>query len=361
MTSRIGKIGIAATAVALLIAAGVFLPDDESLPLIVGTSSFSVSKLPVFIALDQDLFAKHGLEIEAWLPTGDGGSKVHGSLATRLWRMTGINMPSEPEISVDGATPMMVGVTQNRPAPHEVTVGATDCVVRAHVIGRKGIATLADLKGKRIGVSSLRATSGFHALFLAQRMGWDPLHDVAILADAGDVDALRDGAVDAIVGYETELAEVEREGFPILLDMREWDGAIAGNSFKADPEWLKDPAHREATRRFLMAVGEAIALFHQRPALAVDIMERWYGLDRAEAEIFYARGAWIPQKPYPCIEGLKKTMVLYDSNEMRRYRAEDFYDDSIVREIDRSGFFDGLYANAISQADVDARPAIGGP
>ncbi len=36
-------------------------------------------------------------------------------------------------------------------------------------------------------------------------------------------------------------------------------------------------------------------------------------------------------------------MELYDSNEMRQYQAEDFYDDSILRELDESGFIDGLY------------------
>ena len=36
-------------------------------------------------------------------------------------------------------------------------------------------------------------------------------------------------------------------------------------------------------------------------------------------------------------------MELYDSNEMRQYQAEDFYDDSILRELDESGFIDDLY------------------
>jgi hypothetical protein len=36
-------------------------------------------------------------------------------------------------------------------------------------------------------------------------------------------------------------------------------------------------------------------------------------------------------------------MAAYDSNEMRRYRPSDFYDDSILREIEASGFIDALY------------------
>jgi len=36
-------------------------------------------------------------------------------------------------------------------------------------------------------------------------------------------------------------------------------------------------------------------------------------------------------------------MEIYDSNEMRRYTPEDFYDDSLMRELDESGFLDRLY------------------
>ena len=36
-------------------------------------------------------------------------------------------------------------------------------------------------------------------------------------------------------------------------------------------------------------------------------------------------------------------MEIYDSNEMRKHKVEDFYDDSLVRELDESGYIDSLY------------------
>ena len=45
----------------------------------------------------------------------------------------------------------------------------------------------------------------------------------------------------------------------------------------------------------------------------------------------YERGQWLSRKPYPCYEGIANTMKLYDSNEMRRYTAEDFYDDALYQ------------------------------
>ena len=57
----------------------------------------------------------------------------------------------------------------------------------------------------------------------------------------------------------------------------------------------------------------------------------------------YASVEALPAKPYPAVDGIKLMMRIYDSPEMRKYQAEDFYDDSLMRELDESGFIDSLY------------------
>ena len=46
--------------------------------------------------------------------------------------------------------------------------------------------------------------------------------------------------------------------------------------------------------------------------------------------------------PYPSVEGIKLIMQAFDSPEMRNYKAEDFYDDSLMQEIVDSGFIETL-------------------
>jgi ABC-type nitrate/sulfonate/bicarbonate transport system substrate-binding protein len=312
----------------------------------VSVQDLSISRLPYVIAMDQGLYKKYGLNVELWTPSPDNDRKVvvHGDLWIRALRYLGINMPKRPDVSTNGGTPMMIAITQSATAPQEIVVGATDCAVRAHIVARKGIHSVEELKGKRIGVSAPTATPGFMALVLAQKMGWDPVQDISIIANADKIGMLIDGSLDAVVAMEREYADAERAGLPILLDMTTLNKSVAGNSMRVDREWLKDETHREAIRRFLKATTEAIALFHQRPELAMAVMEKWYGIpDRKYAETLYSRGAWIPKKPYPCYDGFKKTMEFYDSLEMRRHKPEDFYDDSFVKELDASGFIDALY------------------
>ncbi len=36
-------------------------------------------------------------------------------------------------------------------------------------------------------------------------------------------------------------------------------------------------------------------------------------------------------------------MKMYDSLQMRKHKPEEFYDDSILREVDKNGFIESLY------------------
>ena len=104
-----------------------------------------------------------------------------------------------------------------------------------------------------------------------------------------------------------------------------------------------------AARRFLKATIEGIALFHQDHDLVLGVLDRWHSItDQAYADIVYEGGKWIPQKPYPCYEGIEKSMERYDWKETHKYTPEDFYDDSLMRELDDSGFIDSLYGAVAS-------------
>ena len=46
------------------------------------------------------------------------------------------------------------------------------------------------------------------------------------------------------------------------------------------------------------------------------------------------------KKPYPSVDGIKQVFALYDSPEMRRHTPEEFYDSSLMVELDKSGFLD---------------------
>jgi NitT/TauT family transport system substrate-binding protein len=314
--------------------------------------SRSVSKLPFVIALDQGLYEKYGLDIEVKLEPleFEGGVRMPSTnLIARIWRkarqLTSEEALWDPDINIAGAVNRIARVATTLQQPHMITVAATDCMVRTRIVAKQGIESLDDLKGLRIGVSSQGSNSGFVALLLAERMGWDPVQDISIMAGGNTLDALRDGKVDAFVAAERDYAVALQQGFPIVEDMANWQEPLAGNSVNVPPDWLEHGNNREAMRRFLQATSEGIALLHQDRELALEVLNHWHGIsDPKIAAAVYDAGQWIPRKPYPCHKGIEKAMVRYDSNELRKYTAQDFYDDSLIRELDESGFLDGLYS-----------------
>ena len=346
-------VGIVAVITATILIGGTLIFPNDLPTLRVELGSRSVSKLPFVIALDQRLYEKYGVDVEIWMPPPDfeGGTNTFTRLVYRLTDRLGIRS-WEPDIIVRGGNSQIFRQLSNAEAPREVFLAATDCIVRAHIVAGKGVERLEDLKGKRLGVSSIWGNTGFAALLLAEHMGWDPIKDLLIVHDGNSVSALHEGRVDAFVANERSLAAAVQEGLPILASMSTWgEPPIAGNSVRVKSGWLEDPINRESARRFLQAMIEGIALFHQDRALVLDVLDKWHGItDQAYAEIVYEGGKWIPPKPYPCYEGIEKSMERYDWKETHNYSPEDFYDDSLMRELDDSGFIDSLYGTVGSDS-----------
>lgn len=325
--------------------------DRELLPLQVEFSR-SVSKLPFIIALDQGLYEKYGLDLEVSLspPDFEGGIWMpSNNMIAKLWRKFRENTSRRklwnPPIEIAGANGRIYSVSKNIKAPQLISVAATDCSVRAYIIAQKNIERLDDLKGKRLGINGLGTNTGFVGLLLAEKMGWDSVQDISLMGSADSFDALRDGSVDALVASERLYATAMQEDFSVLLDTSTWGEAMAGNSVNVTRDWLQDEINRETMRRFLMAATEGVVLFHEDRELALKVLEKWHGIkDQTYAETMYHGGRLTPRKPFPCYDGTMRAMQRYDSNEMRKYSPQDFYDDTLMRELDDSGFIDKLYA-----------------
>jgi hypothetical protein len=87
-----------------------------------------------------------------------------------------------------------------------------------------------------------------------------------------------------------------------------------------------------------------IALVKRNKEAAFTAMGKWYGVnDPEKQQYFYREVSNLPRKPYPSVEGIKKVMEIYNYHEMRRYKPEDFYDDSFMRQVDQGRFIESLY------------------
>jgi ABC-type nitrate/sulfonate/bicarbonate transport system substrate-binding protein len=309
---------------------------QKPIPLKVEMGDVSINKIPFLIALDEGLYEKYGLDVDM-VPFSAHAADVHKIKGREKHRRD-----IDADIRVGGGSPMIVGRVNRVTPSDQIILATTDHVVHWDVVARKGIGSLEDLKGKRISYSGVGACSHYIALLIADKMGWDPRFDITLLGGDYSVFPLKNGWTDAMVAYEVPFAMARVEGYKSLVNLRSWNAPIACSGVTASRAWAAE--NRDTVLRFLKALTEAIAMMKANKAVAFKAIEKWYGFSDTEVkQIIYDGGSEMERKPYPSIEGIKKTMQLYDSAAMRQYKPEDFYDSSYMKELDDSGFIDGLY------------------
>ena len=176
-------------------------------------------------------------------------------------------------------------------------------------------------------------------------MGWNPEQDLSILYGSLGVEWLQKGAVDAVVLDETPYAYAMSIGLKPIADLARMERADPVLRRQRDEnmagDW-KQSRHRQAfpegARRIHRADEEGSGGRQSRDREVV-----WHHRSAPPAADVGVGAKEMPKKPYPAVAGIKKVMELYNYHEMRQHKAEDFYDDTLMREIDQSGFIDALY------------------
>jgi NitT/TauT family transport system substrate-binding protein len=324
-------------ALALMVVQAMTWGQQAPIKLRVALGDVEVNKVPFIIALERGIYRRNGLDVEVFTTSG----------AAEFARRSGIAVPPQhvsdgAPITISGGTPLVVSVATDIRSLDRVILATTDHIVRWHIIAQPEIKQLEQLKGKRIGFSGVGAMTHYITLNLCKRMGWDPEQDVSLMAGALVVEVLQNRTVDAIIADDVHGTMARAAGFQPLLDLRTWNLPIAGSGVLTTRSWVKD--NPEAARRFIKSTVEAIAVFKKDPTAAYEAMAHWWNItDPEKQKEIYVAAKEMPRKPYPALEGIKKTMEIYDSHEMRKHKPQDFYDDSFVRELDDSGFIDKLY------------------
>jgi ABC-type nitrate/sulfonate/bicarbonate transport system substrate-binding protein len=333
-------LGLVAVATVMMFAPSDVNAQTESPELKLLLGDVSLNKLPFVMAYEEGLYKKNGLNVRPMFARG----------AVEIIRGSGVTVPEEfifsghdkISIKIGGASPTITRLTTKAGSWDPVILGSTHRVSRWYIVSRTDIESAEQLKGKRIGYSGVGAVTHFVAISFAQHMGWDPNLDWSMMDDGLAVEALQKGYVDAFVAPELHATMAVKAGYKLLIDLGDYKFPIAGSSFLVDRDWLKD--NPDAARRFVKTAVEAIALLKNDKQAAFRTLNKWYQMRDPELlEFFYREAEKMPSKPYPPYEGLKKMMEIYDSHEMRKYSLEHFYDDSIMRELDESGYIDSLY------------------
>jgi ABC-type nitrate/sulfonate/bicarbonate transport system substrate-binding protein len=228
--------------------------------------------LPLWIGLHEGLFAAEGLDVAL---------ELHEPIDEVTDRLR------------DGRVDLAVGVTEHvvldsERGGHLAIIGGNVNKLPFSLIAGKTIRNFADLKGKRIGVSSIEAGSSSLVMQLLAEAGLHYPADYTLVA-VGPIltrwRMLQAGEIDAgLQGVPLDLIAVD-QGFTALADPRERFPDFQFTSLNVDARWAR--AHRDLVLRFVRGFIRAHEWFYANRDGATAIATRETGIERR-----YAERAW---------------------------------------------------------------------
>jgi ABC-type nitrate/sulfonate/bicarbonate transport system substrate-binding protein len=218
-------------------------------PLHIGVVSRTVFYLPVWTAIQQGFFKQEGLDVQ--VEVYDGSDKIAEDLRTGA-KQIGINSLENLIAEAYRGGPLrVVAGTAQRP-PH-------------YIIAQPEIKSLADLKGKIIGVVSLKEGTTFFVADMA-RAGGFTLADVKVVAAGGSptrARLLKDRKIDAGLQPYPLSYEADAAGFSDLGPIAKLVPDYQFTSVVVDETWAR--AHRAELVGFLRALRRGTEYMFAHP------------------------------------------------------------------------------------------------
>jgi ABC-type nitrate/sulfonate/bicarbonate transport system substrate-binding protein len=228
--------------------------------------------MPLWVGLHQGLFVEEGLDVAL---------ELHEPIDEVTDRLR------------DGRVDLALGVTEHvvldsERGGHLEIIGGNVNKLPFSLIAGKNIKRFADLKGKRIGVSSIEAGSSSLVMQLLAEEGLHYPWDYTLVA-VGPIltrwQMLQSGEIDAgLQGVPLDLIAID-QGFTALADPRERFPDFQFTSLNVDVRWAR--RHRDLVIRFMRGFVRAHDWFYANRAGATAIALRETGI-----EARYAERAW---------------------------------------------------------------------
>jgi NitT/TauT family transport system substrate-binding protein len=299
---------------------------------IMTTGSVSEREGTVYVAQEHGFFRKYGVDVSfVQVRKGPVGMAALSSGETQFhWgSVSAANLGAISE----GADLVFVAGFVNR--------------LTGMFVANPKISSPMELKGKSIGVNSLSGGGWIFTMLTLDYWGLVPERDKIQFRSLGDqsvmVQGFMAGTVDAVlVGY-AHGKNLQNKGYRVLADVEKLPIPYQGTGLISRRNFMtSSPATVENVFRGLL---DAVT-FIRNPANRVDVIKilaKGMRLPRVEdaEEGYQSMVGLYEKKLYPSVEGIRNVIrLLGTTNEkIRRLKAEDLVDDSVVKKLEKDGRF----------------------
>ena len=294
--------------------------------------SLSPTAGPLWIAYDAGFFKRNNVSAElVYIP---GGSTIIQAIISGDVKVANMAPPSAIGAWAKGFDLVLIasGVDQ----------------LLETVVTSASIKSPADLKNKKIGVSRFGSLTDMALREALRHYKLNPDKDVTILQTGGEATrfaALTTGAIDGAMLSGDKLVQAEKLGYHVTIDLSKLpiyypvNGVISSKKFLA--------SNRGVLKGFLRAWVEGIKAFKTDKDLSVKVLAKYLKISDREVldkshEIYRPVYKKIPYGDRRAVRFALDQMSK-ELPEASKLNADNFIDNSILTELEKSGFIDQIY------------------
>jgi NitT/TauT family transport system substrate-binding protein len=300
-------------------------------PITVGYPQLSGGSMPLWVIAENHLDQRYGVDVKPIYIAG-GAILTHSLIAGDVTiALTGGAVVGAV---LGGADLTYIGIGLS-------TYGFT-------VYAKPEVKDINDLRGKVFGVITKGASSDHAAIALFKRYGIRYGQDVQILyfARQGDLLAsLQKGIISGGVFSSPTTVMAKRLGFKKLVDIASFKYPYPHNAIATRKSFIRQ--NPEAIKGFLRAYLASVKIIHQQPEVAKKALRDFLGSKDPEMidDSYESLKDLFLKVPYMPDEAIRTVLSLSDNPKAATANPKDFYDNSLLKELDDSGFVKELYSH----------------
>jgi NitT/TauT family transport system substrate-binding protein len=290
----------------------------------------SAAGTPLWLAKDEGIFAKHGLEAEL-VAVRSAPIQVSALVSNEVQFVRG-SASSMLTAAAQGAKLKILFSLFAERASYDFLVSPS-------------ITKPSDLRGKKIGVQDFSGLLWSLARLSLREMGLDPQKDNINIQAIGDstviAQSLSSGLIDAAPLDKLQSARLQGLGMKVLLDLRRI-ALPASPLMSAEAFVQKNP---QVVENFIKALIESSAIMRSQKERGLAVLQRHIKTDRALAEVGYKILLEdLTSYTFVTVKGLKtaQDIVALRDPKIAKFNVEELLDQRILKKIVESGYVEEI-------------------
>ena len=311
-----------------LLAVGALINDASAAPMRIAYSAISGAMSSLWVAQEGGYFKREGLDTEL-LYIGGGSLLIQSMLSGEVPFAYG---PSVPVInaSLRGADLVLIGNTGN--------------ALVFSIMSRPEIKQPAQLKGKKVGVTRLGGSTDWALDAAAKQWSLERGRDLVVIQTGGmpeGLAALVSGALDAVVLSPPSNFRAMKAGMHELADVGQLGIVFPNTPLSTTRSFIR--SNRDTALRFLRGFSHGLNRLRTDKEFSMKVLSKYTKVTDPEtlAQLHQTYGVRYSgdRIPYVRAEGVDEILKRTPGKEARDAKAVEFIDNSLLKELEQSGWF----------------------